>query len=76
VDSIEGGGVGWGGERVEGWDGRIKNRQQRTVCFYSCEVIVHFFFGCFSLVLLGLAGYFLVSFCIRVCSLHILWRLC
>ena len=48
-----------------------KNKEPFVWLFCDCY---HLFWDYFSLVLLVQVGYFLIFFCIGVCSLHILWH--
>jgi hypothetical protein len=49
------------------------NKEPFVRLFWGCYRLFHNYF---SLVLLVQVGCFLISFCIGVCSLRILWRLC
>jgi hypothetical protein len=68
--------IGRGGEKI-GRMRRVRLKTLRTwnLLCYICGLLplLH---NCFSFVLLVLVGCFLIFFCIKVCSLHILWRLC
>jgi hypothetical protein len=77
VDSIEGGRI----ERKGGpigrvrWD-RAKDTSNKEPFVLPLRGWYHCVVNCSSLVLLVLVGCFLIFFCIKVCSLHILWCLC